>query len=75
MFNFCSILSNIKFSSNFKTNNVKSMRGMFKQCYNLKNINLANFTAENLTDMGYMFDQCTSLQQILFTNKNFKLIR
>ena len=38
------------------------MRGMFKGCSSITNLNLSNFDTKNVTDMSYMFDGCKSLK-------------
>ena len=40
---------------------------MFKDCYNLTNLNLDSFYTKNVTDMSCMFSGCESLN-IFFLN-------
>lgn len=43
---------------------VKSTRGMFSLCMNLKNINLDNFNTWQIEDMASMFSNCRSLVEL-----------
>ena len=61
MFYGCSSLTNIDLS-NFNTNNVTYMNGMFGECTSLTNINLSNFNTNNVTDMNGMFYGCKKLK-------------
>ena len=54
MFYGCSSLTNINLS-NFNTNNVIDMSGLFGGCSSLKDINLSNFNTNKVTDMRAMF--------------------
>ena len=40
---------------------IKSLRGLFKDCNCLKEINFTKFNNKNITDMGEIFQGCTSL--------------
>ena len=60
MFAKCIYLINLDLS-NFNTENVTNMNGMFYGCENLKNIDLSNFNTENVIDMGSLFDGCKNL--------------
>ena len=40
--------------SNFNTNNVTSMSGMFYGCSSLKELIITNFNTNNVTGMSYM---------------------
>ena len=51
--------------SNFNTNNVTNMRGMFYGCSSLNSLNLSNFNTINVKDMEGMF---------FCLNKNCKII-
>lgn len=51
--------------SNFNTQNVRYMSGMFHNCSSIRRLNLSNFNTQNVKDMGGMFYNCTSL---LFTS-------
>ena len=69
MFNGCCKLESLDLS-NFKTKEVKSMKGMFKQCKALKNLDLSNFETYNVIDMSEMFSECNSL--IFLNLSNFE---
>ena len=40
---------------------MKSMRGIFYRCYELKYVDYSNFQTPYVTDVSYMFDDCWSL--------------
>ena len=44
--------------SNYNTNNVTDMSGMFYGCSSLKEINLSNFNTNNVTSMIEMLSGC-----------------
>ena len=67
MFDGCQNLTSLDLS-NFNTENVKNMSGMFSRCYNLTSLNLSNFKTENVQNMSYMFYECNSLQTIYCNN-------
>jgi len=67
LFRDCSFLIKIDLS-NFNTQNVTDMWGMFYNCSSLTNINLSNFNTQNVTDMGNMFYNCSSLTNINLSN-------
>ena len=56
----CESIINIDLS-NFNTNNVTDMNGMFYGCSSLNNIDLSNFNTNNVTNMNGMFYGCSSL--------------
>ena len=56
--------------SNFNTNNVTNMRGMFCECSSLKELNLSNFITNNVTDMSFLFYKCSSLKELNLSNFN-----
>ena len=47
--------------SNFQTQNVEDMSGMFEQCTSLEEIDLSNNDFTNIKNMGNMFYQATNL--------------
>jgi len=49
---------------NLKTDNVTSMREMFRGCSKLTNLDLSSFNTQNVTDMGAMFYSCNSLTSL-----------
>ena len=46
------------------------MRGMFRWCSSLKEINLSNINTNNVTDVIWMFYGCKSLKEINLSNFN-----
>ena len=69
----CSSLTNINLS-NFNTNNVTDMSGMFSGCKSLTNINLSNFNTNNVTNMICMFSGCSSLRNENIITKDKKIL-
>ena len=69
MFSF-GIISSIKKLdlSNFKTDNVKNMSGMFNGCYFLEELDLSNFNTNNVTNMSGMFKGCQQLKELNISN-------
>ena len=43
---------------------IKSLRGLFKDCKCLKEINFKKFHRKDITDMGEMFENCSSLVKL-----------
>ena len=41
--------------SNFDTNNVTDISGMFSKCFELKKIELSNFNTNNAENMRFLF--------------------
>ena len=68
MFQLCMNLTSLDVS-NFNTENVKYMFGMFVNCSGLKSLDLSNFNTENVTDMRYMFAGCGTLATIYASDK------
>ncbi len=57
------------------TSAVTSMKGMFSDCRNLKEIDLSDFDTTNVTDMSFMFSECEKITEIDFTDyKTLKTI-
>ena len=75
MFYNISNLISIEFTNKFKTDKMKNMRGMFKDCYNLEILDLKPFNTKNVTDLSYMFDNCTSLKSISLDSFETKNVR
>ena len=67
MFFECFSLSNIDFS-NFNSNNVINMEGIFCGCSSLESIDLSNFNINNIKYKCYMFYKCFSLKNINLSN-------
>lgn len=59
MFYNCNKLQNIDLSG--WTANIKWMRGMFSNCYGLKNLNMSNIDVSNVKDFEYAFLECIEL--------------
>ena len=69
----CSSLKELNIS-NFNTNNVTDMSGMFDGCSSLKELNLSNFDTNNVTDTSFMFHDCPYELKLKIRNqyKNFR---
>lgn len=50
--------------SDFKTNKVCDMEGMFSKCYSLQNLNLQSFDLRQVKYLGGMLEKCFSLQEL-----------
>ena len=48
--------------------NIKSTKGMFKSCQNLKEIKFNNYFFQKVEDLGYMLQDCKSLNSLDFSN-------
>ena len=70
MFNQCYEIKEIKGINNFNTNNVTNMRCMFKDCNELKILNLSNFNTFNALNMSKMFENCFELESLDISNFN-----
>ena len=71
MFRFETISSIKKLDlSNFKTDNVKNMSGMFNRCSFLEELDLFNFNTNNVTNMSGMFKGCQQLKKLNISNFN-----
>ena len=57
MFSFCSSLKELDLS-NFNTERVEYMSGMFEGDVLLKDLNISNFNVENVKSMNEMFTNC-----------------
>ena len=60
--------------SNFYTNNVTNMGGMFSRCSSLTKINLSNFNTNNVTDMECMFYGCSYLKKKNIITKDKRIL-
>ena len=60
----CCHLENLNLS-NFNTQNVINIQGMFGYCESLKNLNLANFITQNVKITNCMFFNFESLKNLL----------
>ena len=50
--------------TNFRTDNVESMRGMFDSCKYLTEVSMNGLNSANVTDMSFMFARCDVLQDL-----------
>ena len=72
MFDYCKGLTSLDLS-NFNTEKVTDMSGMFSDCYNLTSLNLSSFNTGKVKNMRRMFDSCkglTSLDVSVFNTEN-----
>ena len=70
MFYRCTSLTKIDLS-NFNTDNVKYMNGLFSGCSSLISVDLSNFKTDKVDDFGFLFRRCSSLTNINLSNFNF----
>lgn len=61
-------LKKIIFESNFDTQNVNDMRGMFYNCKQLEKLDVSNFDTKNVSDMSSMFQNCEQLKELDVSN-------
>lgn len=61
MFNEISNLVSIYFYKINKNHNFRSLKGVFKECKNLKSINFNNFSFNNISDLSHLFFNCKAL--------------
>ena len=54
--------------TNFKTENVQSMKGMFCNCNNVKELNTQKFKTGKVTNFDYMFTNCTNVKELDLTS-------
>ena len=69
MFVNCRSLTSLDVS-NFKTENVTDMSGMFAICTSLTALDVSNFKTENVTNMTQMFEGCSGLTSLDVSNFN-----
>lgn len=71
---FCNLtnLISINFTSEFQNISMMNMHGMFKDCINLKSIELSNLKTDKVKDFSFMFDNCKSLESIDLSQFNTK---
>ena len=58
-------LFSIEFSQQFRTDNMKSLKGMFKDCTMLETLDITNFNTKKVTDLSYMFQNCVALESVV----------
>jgi len=69
-FDKCSSLTAIRGIENLKTDNVTTMRYMFRGCSSLTSLDLSRFNTENVKTMDYMFIDCSGLTSLNLNNFN-----
>ena len=67
MFTNCNKLTSLDIS-NFDTQNVTNMGGMFMFCSGLTSLDLSNFDTKNVTGMTFMFYECSGLTSLDLSN-------
>ena len=70
LFDSCSNLVSVKFTSHFKSENISSLYYMFGSCSYLISIDFANFDTSNVDNMDFMFRDCYKLRSINLSNLN-----
>lgn len=63
-------LENIIFGTNFSTENVTNMYGMFAACTHLKTLDVSKFDTSNVINMKDMFSACQQLTDINISHFN-----
>lgn len=58
----------LMFQYKFLNINLKSSKGMFKSCHNLREIKFNNYFFQKVEDFSYMFQDCKSLKFLDFSN-------
>ena len=56
--------------TNFNTNNVINMQGLFYYCELISSLNLSNFNTSNVTNMAELFYNCKALTSLNFSSFN-----
>ncbi|MDE5586817.1 MAG: BspA family leucine-rich repeat surface protein, partial [Bacilli bacterium] len=57
-------LETIEGLENLDTSNTTNMSNMFKDCSNLKELDVSNFDTSNVTDMSGMFEGCKNVKEL-----------
>lgn len=57
-------VTRIEFHNLFNTSQVTSMKGMFSNCFELKELDVSGFDTGNVTDMSKMFFYCRALSRV-----------
>ena len=65
-------IENIIGLNKLNTCNVTTMHDMFRNCSNLKSVDLSTFNTEKVTTMYAMFDYCTRIENINMSSFNTK---
>ena len=63
-------LVKLEFTHLFDTKNVKDMRSMFYECWDLTSLDLSHFNTINVENMYSMFNRCDSLTKLNLANFN-----
>ncbi|MCL0312173.1 BspA family leucine-rich repeat surface protein [Apilactobacillus sp. TMW 2.2459] len=63
-------LSSVKGTSDWSTSNVKNLSGIFKDCFNLSNIDILNWDTSFVENMSDMFKNAKKLDKIDLSNFN-----
>ena len=66
--NFITKIDNVKKVRIIIDNRINSLKGLFKDCKCLKEINFIQFNYKNIYDMSEMFSNCTNLEQLNILN-------
>ena len=66
--NFITKIDNVKKIRIIIDNRINSLKGLFKDCKYLKEINFIQFNYKNIYDMSEMFSNCTNLEQLNILN-------
>ncbi|MDE7425116.1 MAG: BspA family leucine-rich repeat surface protein [Lachnospiraceae bacterium] len=64
MFAYCEKIKNIDVSMFNNSSKLIGIPGMFSNCYELENINLANFKTNRVKTMSTMFEECRALTSL-----------
>ena len=67
-FSSCENLGTIIIPNTFNTENVENMKGLFKDCKNLKTLNLEGYGIRKETDILQMFQDYSKLTDIYISN-------
>ena len=71
MFQECFSIKELNLS-NFNTDNVTDMDGMFFKCSSLKKLDISNFNFKEVNSMTNMFYHCSNLEDINIYKLNIK---
>ena len=73
--NYISKEDNVKKIRIVIDNNIRSLKGLFKDCVCLQEVNFITFDNEQITDMSQMFEGCHSLKKLNILNINTENVR
>ena len=63
-------ITEISFSPDFNTTNIKDLSSLFNGCSYLKSIDIRHFDTKNVINMTRMFYRCDSLTSLEISNYN-----